>query len=572
MTDIFLSYNREDQAKAKIIAKALADQGFDVWWDTVLRAGQTYDEVTEKQLHAAKAVVVLWSSRSVKSKWVRAEATLGDRKSALIPVMIEPCDRPIMFELIQTADLTGWSGDASDPQWQAFVADVREHVDRKRATAPVQPAAPAPAAKVDVAAAAATDTIEAAFWMSIQDGDDPAEFEAYLERYPQGHFAMLARKRLATLTAARAVAPVLPPPPEPALPKVEPPKVEPLRAPVQPAQPAPRVDPFQQKQAAMGSAAVRMKHKSGSPIPLILGGAAVVVVAIAAFAFWPKGGDAATETASAGAPMASAREPAAPVLEAKAAAAPVEAPAEPRAEPPPAPKVEKVFRDCDVCPQMMRLDGGAFMMGSPATEANHRAWEGPQREVKISPIAVGLREVTFAEWDACVADGGCNRYAPPDKTWGRGARPVLMVSWNDAQTFLKWLSGKTGKAYRLPTEAEWEFAARGGTTTAYWWGEKYVSGHVPHGKTDETGVNEPNGFGLYDVTGNVAEWVQDCYVNTFAGAPTDGSAVDKPGCSQRVIRGGGWRADADGFRIANRSRLAPSTRDTAIGFRVVVGE
>ncbi|MFT3723190.1 MAG: SUMF1/EgtB/PvdO family nonheme iron enzyme [Hyphomonadaceae bacterium] len=563
MADIFLSYNREDQAKAKIIAKALADQGFDVWWDTVLRAGQTYDEVTERQLHEAKAVVVLWSSRSVKSKWVRAEATLGDRKSALIPVMIEPCDRPIMFELIQTADLTAWSGDTSDPQWQAFVADVRDHVDRKRSAASPQPA-PVPAAKVDAAAAAATDTIEAAFWMSIQDGEDPAELEAYLERYPQGHFAMLAKKRLAALTAVKASAPVAPPP-EPA-PKVEPAKVEPPRAPVQPVQASPRIDPFQQKQAA-APAAVRMKGKGGSPMPMIIGGVVAVAIAIAAFVFWPKGGDAGTQAASAETP-AVAPEPVAPALEAKVDAAPVES----AAEPPPAPKVEKVFRDCDACPQMMRLDGGAFMMGSPATEANHRAWEGPQREVKVPPIAVGIKEVTFAEWDACVADGGCNRYSPSDKTWGRGARPVIMVSWSDAQAYLKWLSGKTGKAYRLSTEAEWEFSARGGTTTAYWWGENYVSGHVPHGKTDETGVNDPNGFGLYDVTGNVAEWVQDCYVNTFAEAPTDGSAVDKRGCSQRVIRGGGWRADADGFRIANRSRLAPSTRDTAIGFRVVLSE
>lgn len=131
MADIFLSYNREDQATAKTIATALQGEGFEVWWDTVLRAGQTYDEVTERQLHDASAVVVLWSSRSVRSKWVRAEATLGDRKSALIPVMIEQCDRPIMFELIQTADLTKWTGDLEDRQWKAFVEDVREHVQRK---------------------------------------------------------------------------------------------------------------------------------------------------------------------------------------------------------------------------------------------------------------------------------------------------------------------------------------------------------------------------------------------------------------------------------------------------------
>lgn len=543
MADIFLSYNREDQSKAKTIAKALADEGFDVWWDTVLRAGQTYDEVTERQLHDARAVVVLWSSRSVKSKWVRAEATLGDRKSALIPVMIEPCDRPIMFELIQTADLVGWEGDTSSPAWQAFVADVREHVSRKTPAA-AQPAAPA---KTE-AAPTADDTIEAAFWMSIKDGDDQADFEAYIERYPQGHFTMLAKKRLAALASAKAApaaaARIEPQPATPVPPKAEPPR---------PA--APRADAFQQKQSSTPAAA----KKGGGPLPLIIG--AVIVLAVVgggAFVLMPKPAEAPPQTEIA----APAELATVPVPGVETAAAP--------AEPIP-PPVAATFRDCPECPEMKRLDGGSFMMGSPDNELGHRAWEGPQREVKIAPLAVGLKEVTFAEWEACVAGGGCGNYAPTDKGWGKGTRPVIMVSWNDAQAYAKWLSGKTGKKYRLPTEAEWEFAARGGTTTAYWWGANYERDRVARGSTDETGSHEPNGFGLFDMSGNVAEWVEDCYVNSFASAPADGSAVVTDNC-QRVIRGGGWRADAADLRIANRSRLAPATRDTAIGFRVVVTE
>jgi formylglycine-generating enzyme required for sulfatase activity len=237
--------------------------------------------------------------------------------------------------------------------------------------------------------------------------------------------------------------------------------------------------------------------------------------------------------------------------------------------PPAPPVVEKTFKDCEGCPEMKRLDGGVFTMGSPASESGHRAWEGPQREVKIPPFAVSTHEVTFAEWDACVAAGGCMNYTPADKGWGRGARPAIMVSWNDAQTYVKWLSGKTGKTYRLPTEAEWEYAARGGTTTAYWWGAKYESGRVTGGKTAEVGSHDANGFGLFDVTGNAAEWVEDCYVNSFKAAPVDGSAVKQNGC-QRVVRGGGWKAGGADLRIANRSRLSATTRDTAIGFRVVV--
>ena len=130
MTDIFLSYNREDQARAKLFANAFAAQGFDVWWDVGLHTGDAYDQVTEKALRTAKAVVVLWSTRSVESRWVRAEATLADRNKTLVPCMIEPCDRPIMFELTQTAELAHWQGDAHDQAWTAFLHDVRRFVTK----------------------------------------------------------------------------------------------------------------------------------------------------------------------------------------------------------------------------------------------------------------------------------------------------------------------------------------------------------------------------------------------------------------------------------------------------------
>ena len=128
MPDIFLSYNREDQAAARRFAEAFQSEGFDVWWDTTLRAGEAYDEVTETALRTAKAVVVLWSPRSVVSRWVRAEATQADRNKTLVPVTIEPCERPIMFELTQTADLAHWQGEPDDGAWLAFLSDVRRFV------------------------------------------------------------------------------------------------------------------------------------------------------------------------------------------------------------------------------------------------------------------------------------------------------------------------------------------------------------------------------------------------------------------------------------------------------------
>ena len=146
MPDIFLSYNRDDQATARRFAEAFEAEGFDVWWDVTLRSGEAYDQVTEKALKTAKAVVVLWSRRSVDSRWVRAEATLADRQKTLLPVTIEPCERPIMFELTQTADLSHWQGEPADKTWLAFLDDVKRFVGSRPAEASPRPSQPAPAA------------------------------------------------------------------------------------------------------------------------------------------------------------------------------------------------------------------------------------------------------------------------------------------------------------------------------------------------------------------------------------------------------------------------------------------
>ena len=150
--DIFLSYNREDQARAKLFAEAFEAQGFNVWWDVGLRTGEAYDEVTETALRTAKAVVVLWSKRSVASRWVRAEATLADRNKTLVPCMIEPCERPIMFELTQTAELAHWRGETTDRVWLGFRADVARFVGRERAAAPGLLPTPQPSAAIVQAA------------------------------------------------------------------------------------------------------------------------------------------------------------------------------------------------------------------------------------------------------------------------------------------------------------------------------------------------------------------------------------------------------------------------------------
>ena len=193
------------------------------------------------------------------------------------------------------------------------------------------------------------------------------------------------------------------------------------------------------------------------------------------------------------------------------------------------------------------------------------------------PFAVGKYEVTFAEWDACVADGGCGGHRPEDSGWGRGRRPVINVSWDDAKAYVRWLNRKTGKQYRLPSEAEWEYAARAGTTTRYNWGDDIGRNRANCAncgsrwdlkQTAPVGSFAANPFGLHDVHGNVWEWVEDCRSGNYKGAPTDASAWTDGDCSSRVLRGGSWFDGPRNLRSADRIRFRAGNRHFGFGFRV----
>ena len=231
------------------------------------------------------------------------------------------------------------------------------------------------------------------------------------------------------------------------------------------------------------------------------------------------------------------------------------------------------FRDCDECPQMVVIPAGSFLMGSPESEEGRLNDEGPQHRVEIrEAFAAGVYEVTFEEWDACMLDGGCGGYRPDDEGWGRGRRPAINVSWEDAQAYVHWLSRKTGEEYRLLSEAEWEYAARGGTTTRYSFGDEITPSDVNYDwnirKTQQVGSYRANGFGLYDVHGNAREWVQDCWNERYAGAPTDGSAWGGGDCSRRVLRGGSWSFSSRYLRSAIREWSQTGGRNGLDGFRV----
>lgn len=226
------------------------------------------------------------------------------------------------------------------------------------------------------------------------------------------------------------------------------------------------------------------------------------------------------------------------------------------------------FRDCELCPEMVAIAAGRFSMGARESESITAA--NPRHDVAIErPFAVGKFEVTFAEWDACVADAGC-RHAPADKGWGRGRRPAIYVSWDDAREYVQWLARKTGRAYRLLSEAEWEYVARAGTAGAYAFGEHiwpaqanyYTRGTAP------VGSYAPNAFGVYDMHGNVWEWTADCWHESYSGAPADGSAWTSGDCIRRVFRGGSWDDYPWFLRSAERTQGSVSVRLNDLGFRV----
>jgi formylglycine-generating enzyme required for sulfatase activity len=278
------------------------------------------------------------------------------------------------------------------------------------------------------------------------------------------------------------------------------------------------------------------------------------------------------------------------------------------------------FWECLDCPEMVVIPEGEFMMGSPKNEKGHDPNEEPRHIVRIAkPFAVSKFDVTFAEWDACFSVGGCLHW-PNDYDWGRVRRPVISVSWNDAKAYVAWLSKMTGKEYRLLTEAEWEYAARANTTTAYSWGNeigKYNTNCNGCGsgwdgsKTAPVGSFSPNAFGIYDMFGNVWDWVEDCFHNNYQGAPTDGSAWGETvpvgsfapprlyemfrnvwdwvedyfhnnyegaptdgsartarACNDRAVRSGSWDDQPQDVRAADRYRYSAGTVDNHVGFRV----
>ena len=274
----------------------------------------------------------------------------------------------------------------------------------------------------------------------------------------------------------------------------------------------------------------------------------------------------ATPPAAAKPAPSKAAEPAVAVFNPARASAPLNAAEERTLKP------GDSFRECPGCAEVVVVPAGEFVMGWPENQVDwNEGRSKPQHRVTIArPFAVGKYEVTFAEWDACVAAGGC-KHRPGDQGWGRGRRPVINVSWHDAKEYAAWLSRKTGKAYRLLSEAEWEYAARSGTTTNWAFGDNLTESQAQFNaaKTVVVGSFAANRFGLHDMHGNVEEWVEDAWHPNYNGAPDDGSVWAGGDTSLRVRRGGGWASWIPGnLGSPVRFRPRPGGRDSWTGFRL----
>lgn len=239
---------------------------------------------------------------------------------------------------------------------------------------------------------------------------------------------------------------------------------------------------------------------------------------------------------------------------------------------------------CPNCPAMVAVTAGSFEMGAPPTEPQSNYWERPVHTVTVPAFWMSETAITFDQWDACVSAGGCS-HVPADQGWGRGDRPVVEVNWHDAQEYVQWLGSQTGQTYRLPTEAEWEYAARAGSTTRYTTGscidttQANFQGGAPapgcpggiyREMTLPVRSFASNAWGLYEMHGNVWEWVEDCWHSDYNGAPNDGSAWTGSGeCGVAVLRGGSWSMGGRSIRSAARAYDQKTVRIQYRGFRVV---
>jgi formylglycine-generating enzyme required for sulfatase activity len=509
MADVFISYKRERRPAARHLEQILARYGYSVWFDLALVRGADYEEQIQRELNAAKAVIVLWCGHSVQSGGVRSEASRAKAQGKLVPVVIERCELPLFSTLEQNIDLTAATGSPRDHALDPILDDLERLVGR----APVadlkalreyeatwrslggglplaklpleQVAVPEDGGSVTPMTAQSQPSHDYAFWERQWEKPDTrtnlVALRAIAEEAPR-FFADQARQHIAEIEA----------------------EAEHKRAEEAAAREAEARQLAERERIARDLAAEEERYRKEGRIRVTVGNG--------------KNDHIAWATPGAGEP----------------------------------------FRDIDIGPEMVVVPTGQYMMGEA----------GSQRQVAIEkPFAIGQFTLTFDEWDAAQAHpewqrhAGINARKANDHGWGRGKQPSIDVSWEDAKAYCKWLSALTAKSYRLPTEAEWEYCCRAGTTTAFSTGDQITKKQAQfsegsYGSAKQTvkvGSFPPNAWGLHDMHGNVWEWCEDKY---------------EASSSSRVLRGGSWDNNPSNLRSASRNDYRPDYRNDNIGFRL----
>lgn len=605
MSDIFISYKREEQDKARKLANALERQEWTVWWDPKLRAGEHFDDVIEAALQEAKCVIVLWSKLSVTSRYVKDEATYALNRNKLAPVAIEDVKPPFRFEGIHTPQLIGWDGSEESPAYRKLLEDIsvilgpspafvkaeaeakRLAEEEERRKIEVETKRQAEEERQRIEAEARRQAEEEARRLAEEEAQrqrkeeerlraeeeakrraeeerrkraeeeerrkadeeqrreeqrikDEEEAKQRAQKEARQKAEAEARKRAEEEKRKRAEEEA-----KEAKRKAE----EQRKAPEEEehrAAEAERIRVEEERRMAAEAETKRLldEKQRRETIKWLLVGSIVLGVVFAVLfssgVFTPKPSVVMTK----------------PSTESVT----------------PGTVFRDTLKDGTEGPEMLVVPAGSFTMGDIWGDGDKD--EKPTHPVRIPrPFALGKHEVTFNDYDKFAKATG--RELPSDRGWGRGSRPVINVSWEDADAYARWLSQpqQTGKRYRLPSEAEWEYAARSGGKVEKWAGTS-VEGELgayawySDNKTYPVGEKKSNGLGLYDMSGNVWEWVEDCRNESYKGAPDDSSAWKSGDCGSRVIRGGGWGSGPRYARAAYRSWDGPGGRDGSLGFRL----
>ncbi len=535
MADIFISYAREDRPHAERLGEALEPEGFDVWWDRdSLRSGQSFNRAIQQALVQAKCVVVLWSGTSVGSKWVESEAYWAWEHDKLHSVRLDDSvPLPVPFNTFYARSLASWDGGAAFPEFQRLSADIAAVVgarERKREAPPLSQTMHGVTGSImaDIFLSYARED-----WQRIRPLAQCLEAQGWSVWWDT---RMRAGRRFdemieTEIAAARCVIVVW-------------------------------TEISVKSYWVRAEAAEALEQDKLIPVFLDVVKLPLLFRHVQGLDFraWQGSADEPAflrlvEDAGqvAGAPAGLGDEAS---LDRPRIGGEPSPPRKPSKQPPrsgPTSPAAASVRDPNLPePEMVRIKPGTFLMGCPMGEAGDDD-ERPQHEVRIAGnFAIGKYAVTFDEYDAFAK--ATQRDLPSDEGWGRGRRPVINVSWEDAVAYAQWLSEMTGKLYRLPAEAEWEYAARAGTKTPYSTGNcidtakanydgNYDWGDCPktglyREQTVEVGSLPANPWGLHEVHGNVYEWVQDCWNDSYQGAPADGSAWEAGDCARRVLRGG----------------------------------